>query len=403
MPLPDRLRSLLAGLVAFDTQNPSGDERAMVQSLATQLGALGAARVEAFAAGAHHGVFAVFGSAPSLLLNAHVDTVPANAGFTSRPHDLVLHAGRLHGLGAADTKGAIACILAALETCRSVGRSVRDVAILFSGDEESGGRVMREFLGSERADGLTHAIVCEPTDCRVGVRHRGIAAVRAIARSPGGHSSRADDLAAPVVTTARAAVALHAWGQRYRRQGPAGYEGLCVNVAAIDGGVAFNVVPTHAALTVSADYVRLRTEPIADIRVRYRPLHATTLDGDLVVRAIDEITILAVAAAHATGTTKIRDAGDLRGKESDRLATITETLRACGVIVVEYPDGLDITGGGAKAPGRTLLTHADHRIAMAIAVLAAPTGPHAIDDEGCIAVSFPDFTPLWRAAQISSG
>jgi len=144
-------------------------------------------------------------------------------------------------------------------------------------------------------------------------------------------------------------------------------------------------------------------EPIADIRVRYRPLHATTLDGDLVVRAIDEITILAVAAAHATGTTKIRDAGDLRGKESDRLATITETLRACGVIVVEYPDGLDITGGGAKAPGRTLLTHADHRIAMAIAVLAAPTGPHAIDDEGCIAVSFPDFTPLWRAAQISSG
>jgi len=260
MPLPDRLRSLLAGLVAFDTQNPSGDERAMVQSLATQLGALGAARVEAFAAGAHHGVFAVFGSAPSLLLNAHVDTVPANAGFTSRPHDLVLHAGRLHGLGAADTKGAIACILAALETCRSVGRSVRDVAILFSGDEESGGRVMREFLGSERADGLTHAIVCEPTDCRVGVRHRGIAAVRAIARSPGGHSSRADDLAAPVVTTARAAVALHAWGQRYRRQGPAGYEGLCVNVAAIDGGVAFNVVPTHAALTVS-----FRPWPGADV------------------------------------------------------------------------------------------------------------------------------------------
>ncbi len=143
-------------------------------------------------------------------------------------------------------------------------------------------------------------------------------------------------------------------------------------------------------------------EPVADLRVRSRPLHATTLAGDLVVRAIDEITILAVAAAHATGTTSIRDAGDLRGKESDRLSTITETLRACGIGVVEHPDGLDITGGNAKVPERTLLTHADHRIAMAIAVLAAPTGPHAIDDEECIAVSFPDFVPLWRGAQVSA-
>ena len=143
-------------------------------------------------------------------------------------------------------------------------------------------------------------------------------------------------------------------------------------------------------------------EPVADIRVRYRPLHSTTLDGDIIVRAIDEITILAVTAAHATGTTYIRDAADLRGKESDRLTTITETLRACGVAVTEQSDGLDITGGGAHAPERTLLTHADHRIAMAIAVLAAPTGPHEIDDEGCIAVSFPDFAPLWSGAQFSA-
>jgi 3-phosphoshikimate 1-carboxyvinyltransferase len=140
-------------------------------------------------------------------------------------------------------------------------------------------------------------------------------------------------------------------------------------------------------------------EPVADVRVRYRPLAAATLAGDLVVRAIDEITILAVVAAHARGTTRIRDAADLRGKESDRLTTITETLRACGVTVVEHPDGLDITGGGARAPERTLRTHEDHRIAMAIASLAAPTGPHAIDDAECIAVSFPDFVPLWAAAQ----
>jgi 3-phosphoshikimate 1-carboxyvinyltransferase len=140
-------------------------------------------------------------------------------------------------------------------------------------------------------------------------------------------------------------------------------------------------------------------EPVADVRVRYRPLTAVSLGGELVVRAIDEITILAVVAAHAQGVTSIRGAADLRGKESDRLATITETLRACGVNVVEHYDGLDIEGGTAKAPARELRTSDDHRIAMAIAALAAPTGPHTIDDAACIAVSFPEFVPLWTASQ----
>ena len=140
-------------------------------------------------------------------------------------------------------------------------------------------------------------------------------------------------------------------------------------------------------------------EPVADLHVRPSALHATTLDGDLIVRAIDEITILAVVAAHARGVTRIRDAGDLRGKESDRLTTIAETLRACGVAVAEFPDGLDITGGGARPPERVLRTYDDHRIAMAIATLAAPTGPHPIDDAACIAVSFPEFVPLWQKAQ----
>jgi 3-phosphoshikimate 1-carboxyvinyltransferase len=171
-----------------------------------------------------------------------------------------------------------------------------------------------------------------------------------------------------------------------------------VGVNATRTGVIDALRAMGADITVR-DERELDGEPIADIEVRYAPLHATTLEGDLVVRAVDEITILAVAAAHARGTTYIRDAADLRGKESDRLNTITETLRACGVAVSEQPDGLDITGGGAHAPERTLRTHEDHRIAMAIAVLAAATGPHAIDDDGCIAVSFPDFAPLWRRAQ----
>ncbi len=162
-----------------------------------------------------------------------------------------------------------------------------------------------------------------------------------------------------------------------------------------------------ALLAMGADIVleaerEIDGEPVADLHVRYRPLRATTLDGELVVRAIDEITILAVVAAHAAGTTRIRDAGDLRAKESDRLSTITETLRACGASVQEYPDGLDVRGGAAMhAPERMLRTYDDHRIAMAIAALAAPTGPHAIDDVACIAVSFPDFVPAWESVQVA--
>jgi len=140
-------------------------------------------------------------------------------------------------------------------------------------------------------------------------------------------------------------------------------------------------------------------EPVADIVVRYRPLHGTTVEGDLVVRAIDEIPILAVAAAHAYGTTRIRGAAELRSKESDRLTAIAQTLRACNLGVIEHSDGLDITGGSARVPAKTLQTWSDHRIAMSVAALAAPAGQHRIDDAECIDVSFPGFAQLWRSAQ----
>jgi acetylornithine deacetylase len=93
--------------------------------------------------------------------------------------------------------------------------------------------------------------VCEPTGCRVGVRHRGIGAAAAMADGPGGHSSRVDDLVNPIAVLARAAVALDDMGQAARDTGPEGYRGLCLNVASLEGGVAFNVVPTRATLLVS--------------------------------------------------------------------------------------------------------------------------------------------------------
>ncbi|MEO8215180.1 MAG: M20/M25/M40 family metallo-hydrolase [Myxococcales bacterium] len=257
------LTARLTELVAFDTQNPQGDERPAVESLARQFRALGATEVEVRGVAAHAFVYARFGTEPPrLLVNAHVDTVPANAGYTSAPHRLVEREGRLYGLGAADTKGAIAAIMEAIADANARGKPPRGVAVLFSGDEERRGTCIRQFLAEPRlAGGLERAVVCEPTGCAVGWRHRGIGAAEAVVTSAGGHSSLVDTIPSPIAVLARAAVALDDMGRRHRHQGPAGFQGLCVNVAALDGGVAFNVIPSRGTLRMS-----LRPAPGADMQ-----------------------------------------------------------------------------------------------------------------------------------------
>jgi acetylornithine deacetylase len=248
MATADRLVERLAELVSFDTRNPDGDERPLVQRLGAELRTLGAGSVDQVDVGDHAYVYARFGGdSPRLLLNAHVDTVPANEGYTSPPHLLVRRGDRLYGLGAADIKGAIAAILEAI----AAGPVTRPVGVLFSGDEEHGGGCIRAFLDSEAARGLERAIVCEPPSCRVGVRHRGIGAATVTLEAAGGHSSRVDDMVNPIAVLARAAVALDEMGIEYRSKGPPGFPGINLNVAALDGGIAFNVVPTRARLTFS--------------------------------------------------------------------------------------------------------------------------------------------------------
>lgn len=120
---------------------------------------------------------------------------------------------------------------------------------------------------------------------------------------------------------------------------------------------------------------------------------ATRIGGELVPRAIDEIPVLCVAAARARGTTVIRDAAELRVKESDRIATMAEVLRAFGVEARELPDGLEIEGkpqGSLKAA--TVESKGDHRIAMSAALLALRAdGESVIRDVECVATSFPGF------------
>jgi 3-phosphoshikimate 1-carboxyvinyltransferase len=133
-------------------------------------------------------------------------------------------------------------------------------------------------------------------------------------------------------------------------------------------------------------------EPVADLRVRSGPLKACTIEGDLIPRLIDEIPILAVAATIAQGTTIIRDAAELRVKESDRLAVMAAQLTRMGAKVTELPDGLEITGG-TRLIGAEVDSHTDHRIAMSLAIAAlVANGTTLIQRAEAAAISYPDFT-----------
>jgi 3-phosphoshikimate 1-carboxyvinyltransferase len=136
-------------------------------------------------------------------------------------------------------------------------------------------------------------------------------------------------------------------------------------------------------------------EPVADITVRGSKLYGTRIDGDLIVTSLDELPVLAVAAAFADGVTEIRDAEELRVKESDRIATTSAMLTAMGVAVEEWNDGMRIVGGQPR--GATVDSHGDHRLAMAAAVAAlacdAESGPTTIQGASAVDISYPTF---WR-------
>ncbi len=132
-------------------------------------------------------------------------------------------------------------------------------------------------------------------------------------------------------------------------------------------------------------------EPVADILVSSSSLHGIKVNGSLIPALIDEIPVLAVMAAYASGTTIIEDAHELRVKESDRIAVVTENLRAMGGNITPSDDGMTIEGG-APLHGARILTSHDHRIAMAFGVAGLNAdGITTFDDEDCVTVSYPSF------------
>ena len=147
---------------------------------------------------------------------------------------------------------------------------------------------------------------------------------------------------------------------------------------------------------MDADITRLneRTvagEPVADLRVKHSQLKACEIAGDLIPRLIDEIPILAVAAAHAEGTTVIKDAAELRVKESDRLKVMATELGKMGAKITELESGLEITGG-YELNGAEVDSFTDHRIAMSLAIAALTAqGTTTIDRAEAASISYPNF------------
>jgi 3-phosphoshikimate 1-carboxyvinyltransferase len=132
-------------------------------------------------------------------------------------------------------------------------------------------------------------------------------------------------------------------------------------------------------------------EPRGNVVIHGGDLNATVIGGEEIPNVIDELPILAVAAALARGTTVIRDAAELRVKETDRISAVAQNLRLMGVPVEEFPDGMEITGG-LPLTGTTLTSFGDHRIAMAFAIAGLyAEGVTTIEDTDCIATSYPGF------------
>ncbi len=154
---------------------------------------------------------------------------------------------------------------------------------------------------------------------------------------------------------------------------------------------AFDVLLRMGAELIEVDVAEIGGERIGTIVVRPSALRGTTIGGAEIPRCIDELPMIACLASRAQGETLIRDAHELRVKESDRIRAVVENLRTIGVDAEEFPDGMRIVGSTRALSGH-VITHGDHRLAMAFGILGALPGNHiTIDDPGCVSVSYPTF------------
>ena len=137
-------------------------------------------------------------------------------------------------------------------------------------------------------------------------------------------------------------------------------------------------------------------EEVCDLVVKSSTLHGATVGGDIIPTLIDEIPMIAVMAAYANGTTVIKDAAELKVKESNRIDSVVDNLKAMGVDATATSDGM-IINGGKPLQGTKIITKSDHRIAMAFAIAGlGADGSTTLDDPDCVVISYPDFYETLR-------
>ena len=245
-PNLDIILKWLERLVAFDTRNGTGDELACLEFLQETLSQncpdeLIFDRVSRSRGKFDSGYVMARWGTPKILLNVHIDTVPSGDGWRTDPHKLSMEADKVIGLGTSDIKGAAACILGVMDE-----QAPQDVAILFSGDEEHGSEVMPEIIKRGHYGGAKMAIVCEPTNCKVGRRHRGMLAMSAEFKGKGGHSSLSDVTERPLLQAARLATAFGDYGDQHIESGEAPYKGCLLYTSPSPRDATLSRMPSSA-------------------------------------------------------------------------------------------------------------------------------------------------------------
>ncbi|MDQ7061692.1 MAG: 3-phosphoshikimate 1-carboxyvinyltransferase [Sulfurimonas sp.] len=163
-------------------------------------------------------------------------------------------------------------------------------------------------------------------------------------------------------------------------------EGITLNETRIEAFKALERMGANISYEMTDD----KYEPIGNIRVKYAPLQAITIDSNI-AWLIDELPALSIAFACAQGTSLVKNAEELRVKESDRISTVVDGLHACGIKTTEYKDGYTVTGGVLRSA--TIDSDGDHRIAMSFIIAGLRCGME-VTDLDCINTSFPNFFEL---------
>ncbi|VGO11794.1 3-phosphoshikimate 1-carboxyvinyltransferase [Pontiella desulfatans] len=172
-----------------------------------------------------------------------------------------------------------------------------------------------------------------------------------------------------------------------------GAELLIENVGLNPRRTALLDVMKRMGADIEVSVTEEKGDPYGTIRVRGAQLKGTVVEGDEIPNLIDELPIIAVAGALAEGQTDIRDAAELRVKESDRIAEMVKNLQLFGIEVDEKEDGMVVTGPARlKTPDAVIDSHGDHRIAMSVAILNSfSDGAITIENVGCVDTSYPEF------------